>query len=160
MPVPNSYRGFRVTKGDGDPELAILLPSDFRVLHIARAEDENTNWALTNPTHPTVYIHSATTPATDYGSLSHDATDFIVDALGANLRRRVPAASYVIVPDGIEGVRLGNAAAFATTPPTNALILLAGTAPAGAITNSSGLFASTTVLQKIIAAGTVSNVET
>ncbi len=35
-----------------------------------------------------------------------------------------------------------------------------GTAAAGAITTSSGLFASATVLRKIIADGTVSNVET
>lgn len=50
--------------------------------------------------------------------------------------------------------------AFATTEPTQAVILEAGTAPAGAVTTSSGIFASATVLRKIIAAGTVSDVET
>jgi hypothetical protein len=35
-----------------------------------------------------------------------------------------------------------------------------GTAPAGAITTSGGIFSSDTVVRKIIAAGTVSNVET
>ena len=57
-------------------------------------------------------------------------------------------------------VRLGAVEAFATTEPTSAVVMKAGTAPAGAITTSGGLFSSTTVVQKIIAAGTVSNVET
>jgi hypothetical protein len=50
--------------------------------------------------------------------------------------------------------------AFATTEPTQAVVLESGTAPAGAITTSNGMFSSDTVLRKIIAAGTVSNIET
>ena len=51
--------------------------------------------------------------------------------------------------------------AFATTQPTMSHIFDgAGTAPAGAIVTSAAIFASTTVLRKIIADGTVSNIET
>ena len=57
-------------------------------------------------------------------------------------------------------LRLGAISAFATTEPTSAVVMKAGTAAAGAITTSGGLFASTTVVRKIIADGTVSNVET
>ena len=57
-------------------------------------------------------------------------------------------------------LRLGAIETFATTEPTSAVVMKAGTAPAGAITTSGGLFSTTTVVQKIIAAGTVSNVET
>ena len=57
-------------------------------------------------------------------------------------------------------LRIGTISAFATTEPTNTVVMRAGTAPAGAITTAGGLFSSTTVVQKIIAAGTVSNVET
>jgi hypothetical protein len=57
-------------------------------------------------------------------------------------------------------VRAGAVSAFATTEPTSALILKEGTAPSGAITTSSGLYASATVLRKFIAAGTLSDVET
>lgn len=57
-------------------------------------------------------------------------------------------------------VRLGVISAFATTEPTSAVVMKAGTAPSGAITTSGGIFSSSTVVQKIIAAGTVSNVET
>jgi hypothetical protein len=56
--------------------------------------------------------------------------------------------------------RLGVVETFAMTEPTSALVMKTGTAPAGAITTSGGIFSSTTVVRKIIAAGTVSNVET
>lgn len=61
-------------------------------------------------------------------------------------------------------VELGNPGAFATTQPQGAVVMggtsLNGIAPAGAITTAGGVFASDTVVRKIIAAGTVSNVET
>jgi len=56
--------------------------------------------------------------------------------------------------------RLGAIETFGTTEPTSAVVMKTGTAPAGAITTSGGIFSSTTVVRKIIAAGTVSNVET
>lgn len=56
--------------------------------------------------------------------------------------------------------RLGVVSAFATTEPTSAYIMKAGTAPVGAVTTSSGIFSSATVVRKIIADGTASNVET
>ena len=57
-------------------------------------------------------------------------------------------------------VRVGTISAFATTEPTNAIVFKEGTAFAGAIATSGGLQSSATVVTKIIAAGTVSNVET
>lgn len=57
-------------------------------------------------------------------------------------------------------VRLGVVSAFGTTEPTEAVVMKTGTAPVGTITTSSGIFASTTVVRKIIADGTASNVET
>lgn len=56
--------------------------------------------------------------------------------------------------------RLGAVSAFATTEPTSAIVFKQGTAFAGAITTSGGLMSNGTVLRKIIADGTVSNVET
>lgn len=56
--------------------------------------------------------------------------------------------------------RLGAVSAFGTTEPTSAVVMKTGTAPVGAITTSGGVFASSTVVRKIIADGTVSNVET
>jgi hypothetical protein len=57
-------------------------------------------------------------------------------------------------------VRLGVVSAFGTTEPTSAVVMKQGTAAAGAIATSGGIFSDGTVLKKIIAAGTVSNIET
>lgn len=57
-------------------------------------------------------------------------------------------------------LRLGVVSAFGTTEPTSAVVMKTGTAPVGAIATSGGLFSSTTVVRKIIADGTASNVET
>ena len=55
-------------------------------------------------------------------------------------------------------VRAGAISAFATTEPTSAVVLKVGTAPVGAVATSSGIYASSTVLRKIIADGTDSAV--
>lgn len=57
--------------------------------------------------------------------------------------------------------RLGAVETFAMTEPTSALVMKAGTAPVGAVATSGGVFikADGTVVQKIIAAGTVSNIQ-
>lgn len=61
-------------------------------------------------------------------------------------------------------VQIGNPGAFATTQPQGAVVMggssLSGIAPAGAITTAGAVFASDTVVRKIIANGTASNVET
>ena len=57
-------------------------------------------------------------------------------------------------------LRIGTISTFATTEPTNAIVMKVGTELAGAITTSGGLMSSATVVRKVIAAGTVSNVET
>ena len=57
-----------------------------------------------------------------------------------------------------ENLYLGAATAFATTEPTSAVIFKQGTAFAGAIVTSSAIQANATVLRKIIADGTISNV--
>ena len=57
-------------------------------------------------------------------------------------------------------LRIGTIETFATTEPTNAVVMKTGTEFAGAITTSGGLMSSSTVIRKIIAAGTVTNVET
>ncbi len=56
--------------------------------------------------------------------------------------------------------RLGAVSAFATTEPTSWLVCKSGTQPAGAIATSGGVGANDTTVQKIIAAGTINNVET
>jgi len=57
-------------------------------------------------------------------------------------------------------VRLGAVATFGTTEPTSWVVCKNGTQPAGAITTSGGIGSDATTVQKIIAAGTINNVET
>ena len=98
MATPLSYAGFRRTVGDATgPQTAILVPTAYRVLHFASAADEATDWNVTNPTHPTFYVHSETTPATDYGSLDHDGDDFTVDSRGGNIQLAVAGTDTITV---------------------------------------------------------------
>jgi hypothetical protein len=57
-------------------------------------------------------------------------------------------------------VRLGAVTAFVTTEPVSAVVMKTGTAPAGAVTTSGGIFTDGTTVKKIIADGTVSDVQT
>jgi len=59
-----------------------------------------------------------------------------------------------------ENLYMGAATAFGTTEPTSAVIFKAGTAPSGTITTSCAAYTDGTVLKKIIAANTISNIET
>ena len=250
------FFGFRRTAGDssrvndnsrGVP--ALLVPTTDRDMHFASAADQGTDWNVANPANATLYLHAETTPATNYGTIAHNATDFVftpnagsvhipsgglgiaddvslelgstddfvlrhrtatlaantalTDVLiGTPVSQALAADSAVVsnvtasgdmamyvntgtnsgqflfadasasilyfgqtgwavnVLEGAVKLTLGTVSAFATTQPTNCLVMRAGTAPVGAITTAGGLFSSTTVVQKIIAAGTVSNVET
>ena len=92
MILDATYGGFRRVKGDASRvdsdskgQLALLVPTGGRDLHIASAADENTDWNVANPTHPRVYVHSETTPATNYVYLTHDGTNAILNGSTAML---------------------------------------------------------------------------
>jgi hypothetical protein len=57
-------------------------------------------------------------------------------------------------------VEHGAVSAFATTEPVSAATFKTGTAPAGAVTTSGGVFTDGATMKKIIAAGTVSDIQT
>lgn len=82
------------------------------------------------------------------------ATGDIVATLG-NI---IATAADIRITAG--NLRLGVISTFGTTEPTSAVVMKVGTAPVGAITTSSGIYASSTVCRKFIADGTNSNVET
>jgi|CXWL01.1.fsa_nt_gi hypothetical protein len=88
----------------------------------------------------------------------YDANDVALTSAAAFAAQSVQTAGDMRVTAG--NLRLGAVETFGTTEPTSAVVMKTGTAPAGAITTSGGLFSAATVVQKIIAAGTVSNVET
>jgi hypothetical protein len=71
----------------------------------------------------------------------------------------VRADTSVEIVEGAPKLTLGTVTAFGTTQPTNTLVFKIGTAPAGTIVTSCAIFTDGTVLKKIIAANTVSNIE-
>ena len=109
--------------------------------------------ALTSPS-----TIASTTTITAGTSISATTTVTAGTGLTVTAGNATVSSGDVRITAGNE--RLGVVSAFATTEPTSAVVMKAGTAPAGAITTSGGIFSSATVVQKIIAAGTVSNVET
>jgi hypothetical protein len=93
------------------------------------------------------------------GTLALDATTTITAGTGLTVTtgNHVNAAGDHRVTAG--NVRLGVVSVFATTEPTSGYVMKAGTAAAGAITTSGGIMTDGVTIQKIIADGTVSDIE-
>ena len=76
--------GFKRAIGDeSNPTLALALDNASKALHICDIEDAGTDWNVSADSNPSVYIHSATNPATEYLKLYHDATNAYIDGVGA-----------------------------------------------------------------------------
>ena len=101
---------------------------------------------------------ASTTVFTPTGALSTGTTITAGTGLTVTTGNSTVTAGDLRITAG--NLRLGAVETFVTTEPTSAVVMKTGTAPAGAITTSGGIFSSATVVRKIIAAGTVSNVET
>jgi len=74
----------RWSTGDAsDHSLVVGLGDTSQMLHITDKGAIATDWAVTSPTHPTLYVHSNTTPTTDYLLIgTHNGTSAIVDVVG------------------------------------------------------------------------------
>lgn len=105
------YHGFKWTVGDNDvPALAIVVDDASKLLHICEPGDADTNWALAAASHPTVCLHSATNPATEYVKIYHDATNAYIDGVGAT--------SLSLLIAGTEEMSLSATALTVSTPLT------------------------------------------
>ena len=63
--------------------LAVGLGASLAI-HLCQAADIATDWNVAAASNPTLYVHGATTPATEYVALSTDETDAHLNAVGAN----------------------------------------------------------------------------
>jgi hypothetical protein len=107
--------------------------------------------------------HIADTAMRLVGTLTVDGASTLTGAVAG-------AADITLTGAGVDYIsasgnaQLGNPGTFASTQPQGAVVMggssLNGVAPAGAITTAGAVFASDTVVRKIIADGTASNVET
>ena len=66
-------------------------------------------------------------------------------------------SSHIFTARGLE---VGNSGAFGTTQGTNEVVFQSGTAPSGTLTTGCAIFTDGTSMRKIVAANTVSNIET
>jgi len=87
MAVSVKHGGFKRLMGDAsNPTFGIMLPQDgvdvSHAIHIAEASDSGTDWAVSADTHPSVYIHSATTPESYYLKLYNDETNAYINGVG------------------------------------------------------------------------------
>jgi len=106
-----------------------------------------------------VYIPAGSTTPTAVAYFDN-ATPYITSPVGLTV-----TTGNLTVTAGDDRVtagnlRLGAVSAFQTTEPTSAAVFKQGTAPVGTCANTSTIYASATVMRKIPAAGTSSNIET
>lgn len=141
-PVSPNYTGWYVPTGGGSGRLYVAGT-------LVATWDDATNDLVLPTNGLTITAGGLTVTA---GGATITAGDVTLSAAGA---------AFVAATGNVE---LGNPGAFGTTQPQGAVVMggtsLSGIAPAGAIATAGGIFASDTVVRKIIAAGTVSNVET
>jgi len=131
-------------------------------LHVPAGTLNDTGAAATKAVGATVFVGAATLTGTNAITLTDVAA----------IRAVIPIAStnmtftrtYGVWTDGQvradSNFQVNNTNTFATTQPTASVVFQSGTAPAGAITTGGALFTDGTVMRKIIAAGTASNIET
>lgn len=76
--------GLRWSTADASNHAFVLfLDNTSQSLHITDKAAVGTDWAVSSTTHPNVYIHSNTTPATDYLRIGgHDGTNADIDVVG------------------------------------------------------------------------------
>lgn len=97
--------------GDADNHsYVVALGDDNQGLHITDVGARATDWNIAATTHPNVYIHSNTTPATDYLRLGdHDGTTAYVDVVGGTtLAVQVDGATQASFTTAVLNLVTGN----------------------------------------------------
>jgi hypothetical protein len=102
-------------------------------MHICQAADVATDWNVTGHTNPTLMIHGATTPATEYVAISTDETDAHLNAVGANWNFEISGTAELILSANalnlVDSVLYGSAAAH-TANTADACLYLTSTSNA------------------------------
>jgi hypothetical protein len=150
--------GFNRGRGDEThaPEgvVEILVPGEDtetygRQLHVTQAGDKNTDWGIAAQSHPTWYIHSTTTPITDYLRVGgHDGTTAYVDVVGGTtLALQIAGTTQMDITATVVNVLDGNIfyVGVEATAGTNAGanyigIEDGGNDPTGTLTNSLAIY--------------------
>jgi hypothetical protein len=107
----------RWSTGDSSNHAMVMaLGNSNQALHITDVGAQATDWNLSAVTDPNIYIHSNTTPATDYLRLGgHDGTTAYIDLVGGtNLDFQIAGTSEmeltatILAPSTSDGLALGS----------------------------------------------------
>ena len=108
---PRRYDGFHLGIGDesNSPVLEILVRGETddagtsypRAIHIAQASDADTDWNVSALTDPGFFIHSVTTPASNYLRFTHTGSKAQIAAFGGTLDLSA-AGSIICNEDGLD----------------------------------------------------------
>lgn len=124
-----------------DHSVVLALGDTSQMLHITDLGAVATDWAITSPTHPTLYIHSNTTPSTDYLLIgTHDGTSALIDVVGgSDLKLKLAGTEYASVR--VTGLAVGTYVAAMTAGTDQLTLKATGTAPSGTGANVGHLYA-------------------
>ena len=147
--------GFKRAIGDeSNPTYAIALDDTSKSVHICGITDVNTDWNVSAGTYPDVYIHSITTPATDYLKLYHTGSYGCIDSVGGDLELLVAGVGEVILTSAALSPFTSNGNALGTTSLMWADLFLASGGvinfSAGDVTITHSAAALTTVNAKLV----------
>jgi hypothetical protein len=119
--------------------LTFALGDSNQALHITDKGAVATDWNISATTHPNVYIHSNTTPATDYLRLGdHDGTLAYVDVVGGTtLHFQIAGSTEVSITASGLTLPANSDLLFTGTTGTNDIVLTNGLADALSITDGS-----------------------
>ncbi len=128
--------------GDASNHAFVLALDDTsQQMHITDKGAKATDWNLSAATHPQLFVHSNTTPATDYVMIGdHDGTEADINVGGGtSLALKLGGTEYASVR--VTGLAVGSYVA-AATPGTDQLTLKStGTAPSSTGANVGHLYA-------------------
>jgi len=104
----DEHRGFNRGRGNQhasstkeDLELLVGGPNGNESLHIANADSKNANWNLGATTNPTVYIHSAINPVTEYLSFHNSSTAGVINCTGSAINLQQDGARVAVFGTGV-----------------------------------------------------------
>ena len=132
----------RWSTGDASNHSFVMALGDSnQALHVTDKAAVATDWNVSADTHPTIYLHSNTTPATDYLRLGdHDGTEADIDVVGGtSLALKIAGTEYASLR--VTGLAVGTYVVAATAGTDQLTIKSTGTAPSGTGANVGHLYA-------------------
>lgn len=117
----------RWSTADADNHAFAIGLGASRAMHICEAADIASDWNVAAATNPTLYIHGAATPITEYVAISTDETDSHLNSVGANWKFEIGGTAELTLAANslnlVDSVLYGSAAAHSADTADGSLYL-------------------------------------